>query len=86
MFESFGSDPARSAWTLGVVLGLPLALLLLTEAVVRLRRQGSPVESPLRVVRNVTSELTDRHNKKLQRSAYAALHAEMHCVQRKVGL
>jgi small-conductance mechanosensitive channel len=52
VFESFWKDSAHSAWALGVVLGLPLALLLLTEAVVRLRRRGSPVESPLRVVRN----------------------------------
>jgi small-conductance mechanosensitive channel len=53
VFEFFGQDAARLAWTLGVVLGLPLALLLLTEAVVRLRRRGSPAESPLLAVRNL---------------------------------
>src|SRR5438270_6171203 len=53
VFESFRRDAAHSAWTLGVVLGLPLALLVLTEAVVRLRRRGHPAEAPLRVVRNL---------------------------------
>jgi small-conductance mechanosensitive channel len=53
VFEFLQRDAAHTAWTLGVVLGLPLALLLLTEAVVRLRRRGSPVESPFREVRNL---------------------------------
>lgn len=37
MFESLG---ALGPWTLGVVLGLPLGMLLLTEVAVRLRRGG----------------------------------------------
>jgi small-conductance mechanosensitive channel len=53
VFESFWRDASHSAWALGIVLGLPLALLLLTEAVVRLRRRGSPAESPLLAVRNL---------------------------------
>ena len=53
MFESFQSDAAHPAWTLGIVVGLPLALLVLTEAVVRLRRRGHPAEAPLREVRNL---------------------------------
>src|SRR5689334_4090832 len=53
VFETLRTDGAGSAWTLGVVLGLPLALLVLTEAVVRLRRRGHAVESPLREVRNL---------------------------------
>jgi small-conductance mechanosensitive channel len=53
VFEFFRKDAAHSAWAVGIVLGLPLALLLLTEAAVRLRRRGSPLESPVRVVRNL---------------------------------
>jgi hypothetical protein len=53
VFESFWRDATLSGWALGVVLGLPVALLVLTEAVVRLRRRGYPAESPLREVRNL---------------------------------
>jgi small-conductance mechanosensitive channel len=53
VFEFFQRDAAHSAWTLGIVLGLPLVLLVLTEAIVLLRRRRSPVESPLLVVRNL---------------------------------
>ena len=53
MIEFFRRDAVHLVWTLGVILGLPLILLSLTEAIVRLHRRGSPIESPLRVVRNL---------------------------------
>jgi small-conductance mechanosensitive channel len=40
-------------WAAGLVLGLPVVLLLLTEAVVRLRRRGFAAEATLRIVRNL---------------------------------
>src|SRR5262245_5128933 len=40
-------------WALALVVGFPLAMLLMGEATLRLRRQGRPIVATLRTVRNL---------------------------------
>jgi len=39
------------AWAVGLIVGMPLVLLVLTEAIVRLRRRRHSLEGPLRILR-----------------------------------
>lgn len=53
MFENIQEWRASGLWALGLMLGLPLVLLVLTEAIVRLRRRQLPTEATMRIVRTL---------------------------------
>jgi small-conductance mechanosensitive channel len=53
MFDWMKGWPNSLVWALGLIAGIPLSLVVLSEAIVRLRRKGMPLEAPLRSVRSL---------------------------------
>ena len=49
--ESYLSEPT-TLWAIGLVLAFPAVIILLTEVITRLKRRGSELVDPLRLIRN----------------------------------